>query len=84
MKPWRLLVDWEVIEKMNGLPIATRRSLRNAIFRLKEHPDAMSEFEEPGDDGRTLNGFIHNGIAILYWIDFSDRHVKVLAMTHAD
>ena len=24
------------------------------------------------------------GIAILYWIDFPDRHVKVLAMTRAD
>jgi hypothetical protein len=84
VKPYRLLVDWEVIEQMNRLPVAARRSLRNAILRLKEHPDAVSEFEERGDDGRILNGFIHDGIAILYWIDFPDRHVKILAMKHAD
>lgn len=84
MKPYRLLVDWEVIEQLNRLPVRVRRSLRNEFLRLKEFPDAMSEFEERGGDGRMLNGIIRHGIAILYWIDFPDRHVKVLAMTRAD
>ena len=84
MSDYRLLVDWEVIEQLNCLPIRMRRSLRNEIVRLKQYPDSMSEFEEQGDDGRMLNGFTRCGIAILYWIDFPDRHVKVLAMTRAD
>jgi hypothetical protein len=84
LKPYRLLVDWEVVEQLNSLPPSLRRSLRNEFLRLKEYPDAMSEFEERADDGRMLNGIIRHGIAILYWIDFPDRHVKVLAMTHAD
>lgn len=84
MKPYRLLADWEVVEQLNRLPVGIRRSFRNEFLRLKEFPDAMSEFEEPGDDGRLLNGFIRHGIAVLYWIDFADRHVKVLGLTRAD
>lgn len=84
MKPYRLLVDWEVIEQLNRLPIRVRRALRSDILQLREFPDAMSEFAEKDDTGRTLNGIIRSGIAILYWIDFADRHVKVLAMKRAD
>ncbi len=84
MKPYRLLVDWEVIEQLNRLPIRVRQALRSDILQLREFPDAMSEFEEKDDTGRTLNGIIRSGIAILYWIDFADRHVKVLAMKRAD
>jgi hypothetical protein len=84
LKPYRLLVDWEVIEELNRLPIRIRRSLRNELLRLKEFPDALSEFEETGPDGRLLNGFIRHEFAILYWIDFADRHVKVLGLTRAD
>ncbi|HEV7403291.1 MAG TPA: hypothetical protein VGO11_10205 [Chthoniobacteraceae bacterium] len=84
MKPYRLLVDWEVIEQLNRFPVRIRRSLRNEFLRLKEFPDALGEFEERAEDGRLLNGFIRHGIAILYWIDFADRHVKVLGLTRAD
>ena len=66
MKPYRLLVDWEVIEQLNRLPIRVRRALRSDILQLREFPDAMSEFEEKDDTGRTLNGVIRCGIAILY------------------
>ena len=84
MKPYRLLVDWEVIGQLNRLPIRVRRALCSDILRLRELPDAMSEFEEKDDTGRTLSGIIRCGIAILYWIDFADHHVKVLAMKRAD
>ncbi len=84
MKPYRLLVDWEVVEQLNRLPLQLRRLLKNEFLQLKENPDAVSEFEERADDGRMLNGIIRHGIAVLYWIDFPDRYVKVLAMTRAD
>jgi hypothetical protein len=84
LKPYRLFVDWEVVEQLNRFPVGLRRSLRDEFLRLKEFPDAMSEFEERGEGGRLLNGCIRHGIAIHYWIDFADRHVKVLALTPAD
>ena len=84
MKPYRLLVDWEVIEQLNRLPILLRQALHSEILRLREFPDAISEFEEKDDTGRMLNGIIRSGIAILYWIDLADRQVKVLAMKRAD
>jgi hypothetical protein len=39
LKPYRLFVDWEVIEQLNRLPIRLRRALRNEFLRLKEFPD---------------------------------------------
>lgn len=84
MKPYRLFVDWEVVEQLSRLPIRLRRSLRNEFLRPKEFPDAISEFEERGEEGRLLNRFICYGIAVHYWIDFADRHVKVLGLTRAD
>ena len=77
MKPYRLLVDWEVIEQLNRLPIRVRRALRSDILQLRELPDAMSEFEEKDDTGRMLNVILRCGSAILYWIDVADLHLAV-------
>jgi hypothetical protein len=41
------------------------------------------KFDARDERGRTLDAFIVGDIAVLYWIAFADRHVKVLAMTDA-
>jgi hypothetical protein len=81
---YRLLVDWEVVEKLNQLPLRTRKAIRQTLGRLTVNPDALSEYREPNPKGIPLDVHICAGCAIKYWIDFADRHVKVLELEPAD
>jgi len=81
---YRLLVDWEVIEKLNQLPIRTRRLLRGALSRIVAAPDQLSDYREPNPRGIPLDVHLCAGFAVKYWIDFADRHVKVLDLEPAD
>jgi hypothetical protein len=81
---YRLLVDWEVVEKLNQLPIRTRRILREALKRIAATPDLLSDYREPNPRGIPLDIHLCTGFAIKYWIDFADRHVKVLDLEAAD
>ncbi len=84
MTPYRLLVDWEVMEKLNHLPRRTREILRRALGRIATTPDLLSDYREPNPRGIPLDVHLCAGFAIKYWIDFSDRHVKVLDLEPAD
>jgi len=44
----------------------------------------VSEFNITDEVGRQLDVFILDGWAFYFWIDFADRHVKVLAFGLAD
>jgi hypothetical protein len=81
---YRLLVAWEGIEQINGLPRAKRAILRNALRRIGEFPDAASDYRETGSRGIPVDVHVSGGFAIKYWIDFADRHVKVLDLEPAD
>ena len=84
MSRYRLLVDWEVIEKLNRFPWRTRRAIRDAFTRIADYPDRFSDFREPNPRGIPLDVHLCEGFAIKYWIDFADRHVKVLDLEPAD
>ena len=84
MNRYRLLVDWEVIEKLNRLPTRTRRILRQALTRIVATPDQFSDYREPNPRGIPLDVHLCAGFAIKYWIDFADRHIKVLDLEPAD
>ena len=84
MKPYRLLVDWEVIEKLQQLPRSTRQKLRLVLARIAATPDLLSDYREPNPRGIPLDVHLCAGFAIKYWIDFADRHVKVLDLEPAD
>jgi len=81
---YRLLVDWEVIEKLNSLPVTTRKRIRQALIRIASAPDLLSEYREPNPRGIPLDVHLCAGFAIKYWIDFADRHVKILDLESAD
>ena len=84
MKRYALLIAWPVIEQIDALPKVRRQRLRRELLRLEETPDALIEFSEPDETGRPLHVFVFDGWAIFFWIDFADRHVKVLHMRAAD
>ncbi|HEY5892894.1 MAG TPA: hypothetical protein VIT91_06645 [Chthoniobacterales bacterium] len=84
MSDYRLLVDWEVIEKLNQLPPAKRRIFRDAFLRIAATPDRLSDYRESNPKGITLDVYLCHGFAITYWIDFADRHVKILEFQVAE
>lgn len=82
--PCRLLVDLEVVGILQGLT-ARKRSLLLAHFqRIEAAPDSLSDYHERDAVGRRVEISVFAGFAIHYWIDFADRHVKVLALRPAD
>jgi hypothetical protein len=78
------LIGWHLWPEINALPVPVRRALYRKFDQLEEVPDAVSEFQTVGESGRTLDGFIVGRLAFSYWIDFADRHVKVLRIGPAD
>ena len=84
MKRYRLLVDWGVVVQLRALPARVQRGVHALFSRLEEAPDLVSEFNVTDEKGRQLDGFIFEDFAFYYWIDFADRHVKVLAFEPAD
>jgi hypothetical protein len=84
VKPYRLLVDWSVVSRLRELPGRTQRRVYAAFSRLEQAPDLVSEFNITDEVGRQLDVFILDGWAFYFWIDFADRHVKVLAFGLAD
>lgn len=70
--------------EINALPIRTRRALFRKFDQLEHHPDAVSEFQTTDAKGRVLDCFVLGRLAFYYWIDFADRHVKVLTVGPAD
>jgi hypothetical protein len=80
----RLLLDSEVVALLEGLPVATRKSIWRRLHQLAESPDRYTDFLERDSRGRDLSVHIFGGYAILYWDDHADRHLKVLEITRAD
>ena len=81
---YRLLIDLEVIEVLDRLPKARRRSLLDKFGRIRRFPGNYSDYQEYDAAGRRVEICIVSGWAIHYWTDFADRHIKILALTPAD
>jgi hypothetical protein len=84
VKRYRLLVDWDIVARLRELPPRTQRAVYSMFSRLEQAPDLASEFNVTDENGRQLDAFILDGFAFYFWIDFADRHVKVLAFELAD
>ena len=84
MKRYRVLIAWHLWAEINALPAGLRRRLYRKFDQLEETPDAASEFQSTDDTGRMLDCFVLGQLAFSYWIDFPDRHVKVLVIGPAD
>jgi hypothetical protein len=80
---YRLLVDLEAIALLNTLPKKTRDRLLLQFTRIRDFPSNFSECYAHDAAGRRVEICIVAGWAIHYWIDFADRHVKVLALRPA-
>ena len=81
---YRLLVDLEAIAVLDTLPKKIRARLLNHFVALRTTPDRHSDFHEYDKSGRRIEISVFADHAIHYWIDFPDRHVKVLMLRPAD
>lgn len=81
---YRLLVDLEAVAVLDTLPKRIRARLLNHFVALRSAPDRNSDFHEHDKSGRCIEISVFADHAIHYWIDFPDRHVKVLIVCPAD
>jgi len=54
------------------------------FVKLRSTPDQYSDYQEYDRIGRRIEIHVFAGHSIHFWIDFADRHVKVLAIKPAD
>ena len=78
-----LLLDIEVIDFLNALPMRVRRLVCLRLRAIQTAPDAYAAFTEYDRAGRRVDVHLYAGFAISYWDDFADRQVKVLRIEHA-
>jgi len=81
---YRLLVDLEAIAVLDSMRKPTRKRLLEHFVRLRVAPDRFSDYHEQDRTNRRIEISIFAGFSIHYWIDFPDRHVKILAIKSAD
>jgi hypothetical protein len=81
---FRLLVDLEVIDFLQTIPPARRRRILNHFRKIQGFPGHYSDFIEQDGVGRRLDVSLVDGLAIFYWTDAADKHVKILKITIAD
>jgi hypothetical protein len=78
-----LLVDIEVFEYLAKLKPSLRNRLVEQFKRIQSYPAHYAEYTERDPSGRRIDVCVYMGLAIHYWEDFADRHVKILAVTSA-
>lgn len=80
---YRLLVDIEVFEYIAKLKPSLRNRLIEQFKRIQSYPGNHAEYTERDPSGRRIDVCVYEGMAIHYWEDFADRHVKILEVTPA-
>jgi hypothetical protein len=81
---YRLLVDLDVIEYLHGLSPAQRWRVLEHFQRLRKFPANLSLADRPDAEGRILHISFFEDLAIYFWLDSADRHVKVLRIEAKD
>jgi len=81
---YRLLVDLEAIAVLDSIPRSVRARLLNHFAAIRSSPDRHSDYHERDGTGRHVEISVFGGFSIHYWVDFTDRHVKILAIKTAD
>ena len=81
---YRLLVDIEAVAVIQSLPKAKRLQLLLRLEAIRDYPDRFVDYDERDSLGRRVAINIFHELAIHFWIDFADRHVKVMAIAPAD
>ena len=84
MKPFALLVAYDVFEFIERLPRKEQLAIRRRFLQIRDFPGNHSDYSELDDSGRQIESNIYGKFAIKYWIDDPDKQVKILDLHPAD
>jgi hypothetical protein len=73
MKPFELLVAYDVFEFIERLSRVEQLAIRKRFVQIRDFPHNYSDYSEPDDVGRRLEIHIYGKFALKYWIDHADR-----------
>jgi hypothetical protein len=75
---YRLFVDYDLLVALDNMPSDKRRRLKGHLGRIRHFPGNLSDHAHLDPDGRVLHVSLFENLAIFYWVDDADRHVKVM------
>jgi hypothetical protein len=81
---YRLFLESGVIDYVLMMSKSKRERLIRRFESIRNSPHSHSDFVEYDEVGRRIEVNVFEGLAIHYWDDFSDRHIKVLKISSAD
>jgi len=81
---FRLLIDADALDFLQGLPAQQRRRLYSYLRQIQKYPGNYSEFTVRDDEGRLLDVSTYGAFRVYYWTDPADRHVKILEIKETD
>jgi len=84
VKPFRLLVDYEVFEFVVRLNAKEQHLIRREMLRVRDFPYNNADYAETDELGRQYHVHIFGKYALKYWIDEADRHLKMMEMRASD
>jgi hypothetical protein len=84
VRPFKLLIDFSVLEYVLSLQRREQLAIRQRILRIRDYPANHADYEEIDDEGRTLLVHVFGHRAIRYRVDDADRHVKILEILPSD
>jgi hypothetical protein len=81
---YRLLLDIQVVAELQSMTKAKRDRLLDHLEAIRDYPERHEDYSEHDSEGRRVTISIFHGLAIHYWIDSVDRHLKVMVLETAD
>ncbi len=84
MASFRLLIDYDIVVMIEGLPKPMRQAIRARLIEIRDYPANRTDFTEEDATGRAVAINICGAFAIKFWIDHADRQIKILDIHLAD
>ncbi len=84
MKPYALLIAYEVIEFINSLDRKDQAAIWKRMAHIRDYPFINSDYAEADPMGRQIHINVSAKYALKYWIDGADRQIKVLDILPSD
>lgn len=81
---YRLFISQQALEFLLGLKGNDRKLIRRQLEATRDFPANHAHYEWQDATGRRIQGCIVSKLAIDYWEDFADHHVKIITIQPAD
>jgi len=80
VKPFALLVDYEVLDYIVRLRRRQGDAIRQRMLQIRDSPGNFADEMEADESGRLYHVHFFSGHAIQYWIDDADRQIKIMRL----